>query len=55
MPDTISPTGMNSGAYVEFNDPNHPDYRPKLIEDDATKERKSKLGRSTLDEIMEGL
>jgi len=51
LPDTISPDGKNSRAYINFNDPSHPDYQPKRIESDSYKERKKKAGKDALSKM----
>jgi len=48
MPETLSPSGVNSGAYIAFDDPKHPDYKSTLIESDEQKTSKQKAGQSAL-------
>lgn len=58
LPDTISPDGKNSAAYLQFNDPRHPrndpespEYvrtAPKGIEGDQWKRDRKKAGNSEL-------
>ena len=35
-------------AHIEFNDPNHPSYQPKRIENDDYKTKKRKAGNAQL-------
>lgn len=51
LPETISPDGKNSTAYIEFNDPRHPDYQPLRLESLTQRERRQKLGRETLNNL----
>ena len=55
MPETISPDGVNSSAYLSFDDPKHPSYeayKPR-IESDSYKERKRKAGNSALSNLKD--
>jgi len=52
LPETLSPSGVNSGAYIAFNDPKHPDYKPKLIESDEQISSKQKAGLSDMKDLF---
>lgn len=45
---TISPNGMNSGAYIEYGTPDHPSYQRPAIADMGKKARLEKVKAETL-------
>ena len=51
MPETLSPSGINSGAYIAFNDPAHPDFEAPRIESDEQKASKNKAANSALSDM----
>ena len=54
LPKTISPDGVNSSAYLSFDDPKHPSYEPpKQLESDSYKERKRKAGNNALSNLKD--
>ena len=65
LPETISPDGKNSAAYLDIHDPKHPrndpespEYvatAPKGIEGDQWKRDNKKAGRTALKDILGGL
>ena len=55
LPDTISPDGGNSGAYIMISDPKHPNHQPKRLESDTYRSKRKKAGRSALDEMLGNL
>lgn len=38
----------SSSAYIDFNDPNHPDYTPKQIESDEIKSRRKETAKQAI-------
>ena len=48
---TVSPSGGNSDAYKQLNDPTHSCYTPRSIEDKSGMERRKKVGK----DVMSGL
>ena len=58
MPSTVSPDGVNSSAYLSFNDKNHPEhevYGTKRLENDSYKVRKRKAGNEALKKLRDEL
>lgn len=57
LPDTISPNGRNSDAYLSFDDPGHPEYefygKPKQLEDKTMVSKRKKKGIDALDELKD--
>ena len=49
---TVSPTGMNSGAYLEFGSEDHPATRP-AIEDFGKEARAKKVGIETMSNLKD--
>lgn len=50
---TISPNGVNSGAYIEYGTPEHPAYKRTAIADMGKKARSKQVGSETLKNLME--
>ncbi len=64
LPETISPNGHNSAAYLMFNDPRHPrndpaspEYcpKPKGIESDGYKSARKERWSRNVKNMLEGL
>jgi hypothetical protein len=51
LPETISPNGGNSDAYLMISDPKHPSYQAKQIESSQYKSRRKEVARSALDDM----
>jgi hypothetical protein len=53
LPDTISPNGTNSGAYLEYGTEEHPAYQQPAIEDLGKVERLEKVKNETLTNLKD--
>ena len=53
LPQTVSPDGKNSKAYLSFSDPAHPDYEPVKIENLTQKQKRVEKARSELSNLKE--
>ena len=51
LPDTISPDGNNSSAYIDFKDPKHPSYEAPRIESDDAKKRRMTARQKAMREM----
>ena len=53
LPQTISPDGQNTSAYLEFSDERHPEYKPKQIESDSMVSKKKDIGNNELKNLKD--
>ncbi len=57
LPETISPDGNNSSAYLTFDDPKHPQYKhyskSKRIENGSTMSKRKKAGNAALKNLKD--
>ena len=59
LPETVSPDGNNSAAYLSFNDERHPEHKQyskaKRIEYASTTSKRKQIGKSELQKIKDML
>jgi len=57
LPESISPDGKNSNAYLTFDDPKHPEHehyaKKTLIEDKTTVSKKKQSGNNHLKNLKD--
>jgi len=53
LPTTTSPDGKNTAAYINIDDPKHPNYQAKQIESDEHKSKRKDAGQSALSDMKD--
>jgi hypothetical protein len=57
MPETVSPDGLNSAAYLTFDDEKHPEYKhyskAKRIENSTTVSQRKETGNNELKNLKD--